>query len=73
MAKTRRISCGDGTFVMLNNLQLAGLFSLPASCASWPTYYALRRRGLVEDCFPQKRTLRGEAVIANAYKRKQCQ
>lgn len=63
MSKAHKFDCGDGTSVQLNSMQLMGLLQLPASNMSWPTYYALRRRGLVEGTSPQRRTTRGEAVV----------
>lgn len=68
MSKAQKFNCGDGTTVQLNSMQLLGLIKLPASNMSWPTYYALRRRGLIEGTSPQKLTARGLAVIED-YKR----
>ena len=63
MSKTHRFSTGDGQCVFLNSMQLHALLNLPASNASWPTYWALRRRNLIDGSSPQQLTVRGKAVI----------
>lgn len=65
MSKTHVFDCGDGVTVRLNSLQLMGLLQLPASNASWSTYYALRKRGLIEGASPQRLTSKGVTVIEN--------
>lgn len=71
MSKSHRFDCGDGSTVMLNSVQLLALLGMPDSPpqhSSWPTYWALRNRKLI-DCTPNGKrsvlTERGKAVIAD--------
>jgi hypothetical protein len=70
MSKSHQFDCGDGTSVQLNSLQLYALLNLPAQNASWPTYWALRRRDLITSGPPSKLTPRGEAVYARFFEKK---
>ena len=71
MSKSHRFDCGDGTITTLNSRQLMALLGVPRppQNTSWPTYWALRNRRLIEGTSPAQLTVRGEAVIED-YKRK---
>ena len=73
MSKTHQFNTGDGETVMLNSLQLYALLNLPAQNASWPTYWALRRRNLITAAAFGTRTEltdRGRAVRAHYFSKK---
>lgn len=75
MSKQQRFDCGDGTTTTLNSLQLGALLSMPTTppqFTSWPTYWALRNRKLIQGAQHTTQnflTERGKAVIAD-YRRK---
>lgn len=73
MSKAHTFNTGDGQTVMLNSLQLYALLNLPAQNASWPTYWALRRRNLITTAAFGTRTEltdRGRAVVAHYFAKK---
>lgn len=76
MSKVHRFDCGDGTSTTLNSLQLGALLSMPTTppqFTSWPTYWALRHRKLIQGAQHTTKnvlTERGKAVLED-YKRKQ--
>ena len=65
MSKTHTFATGDGETVALNSLQLYGLLNIPSQNASWPTYWALRRRNLITVGSPTTRTARGQFIVDN--------
>lgn len=73
MANSFKLPCGDGTTVQLNSRLLGALMEMPKvppQFTSWPTYWALRNRGLIDGAqhnTATKLTARGKAVVA-AYK-----
>lgn len=73
MSKAHQFNTGDGGSVQLNSLQLYALLNLPAQNASWPTYWALRRRELITPAAFGVRTeltARGKAVVAHYFSKK---
>ena len=73
MSKMHQFNTGDGETVLLNSLQLYALLNLPAQNASWPTYWALRRRELITPAAFGVRTeltARGKAVVAHYFSKK---
>lgn len=60
-----------GLCITLNRNQLNMLLGPSPGMFSWPTYWALRRRNLLEGSEPTRRTKLGDAVIEE-YKRKYC-
>ena len=73
MSNMHQFDTGDGGSVQLNSLQLYALLTLPAQNASWPTYWALRRRDLITTACTSVRselTERGKAVVAHYFSRK---
>lgn len=73
MSKAHQFNTGDGGSVQLNSLQLYALLNLPAQNASWPTYWALRRRKLITmTAFGVRTELtgRGKAVVAHYFSKK---
>lgn len=73
MSKVHQFNTGDGQTVMLNSLQLYALLNLPAQNASWPTYWALRRRSLITPLsigVKTELTDRGRAVVAHYFAKK---
>lgn len=73
MSKVHQFNTGDGETVLLNSLQLYALLNLPAQNASWPTYWALRRRELITPAAFGVRTeltARGKAVVAHYFSKK---
>ena len=75
MSKVHQFNTGDGGSVQLNSLQLYALLNLPAQNASWPTYWALRRRGLITAAAFGVRTEltdRGRAVRAHYFDKASC-
>ena len=73
MSKVHQFNTGDGGSVQLNSLQLYALLNLPAQNASWPTYWALRRRELITPAASGVRTeltARGKAVVAHYFSKK---
>lgn len=75
MSKAHQFNTGDGETVLLNSLQLYALLNLPAQNASWPTYWALRRRGLITPTAFGVRTeltARGKAVVAHYFDKASC-
>ena len=73
MSKVHTFDTGDGQTVMLNSLQLYALLNLPAQNASWPTYWALRRRELITPAAFGVRTeltARGKAVVTHYFSKK---
>lgn len=75
MSNCHRFDTGDGETVLLNSLQLYALLNLPAQNSSWPTYWALRRRGLITPAaFGTKTELtdRGRAVRDHYFDKASC-
>lgn len=73
MSNMHQFDTGDGQTVMLNSLQLYALLNLPAQNASWPTYWALRRRELITHLgvgVKTELTARGRAVVAHYFSKK---
>jgi hypothetical protein len=73
MSNMHQFDTGDGESVALNSLQLYALLNLPAQNASWPTYWALRRRELITTTAFGVRTEltdRGKAVVAHYFSKK---
>ncbi len=74
MSNMHKFDTGDGGSVQLNSLQLYALLNLPAQNASWPTYWALRRRELItEKGFGVRTelTARGRAVRDHYFSKKE--
>ena len=75
MSKTYRFDCGDGTTTTINGLQVGALLSMPTvppQFTSWPTYWALRSRKLIQGAQHTTQnflTERGKAVVADYRKR----
>lgn len=75
MSNMQTFNTGDGEKVRLNSLQLQGLLNLPAQNASWPTYWALRRRNLITVAAKgtsTELTARGRAVCEHYRDRASC-
>ena len=75
MSNMHQFDTGDGESVALNSLQLYALLNLPTQNASWPTYWALRRRGLITSSGIGKHselTERGRAVRAHYFDKASC-
>lgn len=76
MSKVHRFDCGDGTSTTLNSLQLSALLRMqaaPPQFTSWPTYWALRHRKLIQGAQHTTQnflTERGKAVLED-YRRQQ--
>jgi hypothetical protein len=70
MSKSQRFSTGDGESTVLNSMQLGALLSMPTTppqFTSWPTYWALRNRRLIQGAQHTTQnflTERGKAVLA---------
>lgn len=74
MSNMHQFDTGDGGSVQLNSLQLYALLNLPAQNASWPTYWALRRRDLITTACTGTRselTDRGRAVRDHYFAKKE--
>jgi hypothetical protein len=76
MANSFKLDCGDGTSVQLNSRQLQALLAMPKTppqYTSWPTYWALRNRGLIEGAQHKtatKLTERGEAALTSYWRQR---
>lgn len=67
-----RFTLASGESVVINDAQLGALHSMPAQYTSWPTYWALRRRKLIEGSqnhLPTRLSERGKEVVEMDRKR----
>ena len=61
-----RFLLASGESVVVNDKQLHALHHMPAQYVSWPTYWALRRRKLIEGSqnhIPSRLSERGKEVV----------